>query len=415
MSALPTPPRPGPRPLALHLTMLTMISTSSVEGSRHLRSGSEFWRPELRDRAAALADEVERLGTERLRPALERVAKADLAETLTGLTRYRRHPRRREIPNLPILWSEGGSRLIDYGDGTGRGAPALFVPSLINRAHVFDLSPERSLLRDLARRGVRPLLLDWGDLGADEIGLDLTGYIAGRLTRAAEAAAEIAGRPTRLVGYCMGGTMAVAAAGLRPDLYETLTLLAAPWDFHAVTPWVGAFVAAVATAFGPLFERLGKVPVDALQTLFALPDPRVARNKFRRFAALDPDSPAAAAFVDLEDWLNDGVSLSVPVAMETMVGWYGRNDTGRGVWRVGEKTIDPTAIRMPTLVVSPKRDRIVPPPSALALARAIPGAEVLTPDAGHIGMTAGARVADTFRTELARRLTAGWDTPLRLV
>lgn len=380
-----------------------------------MRSGSEFWRPELRDRAAALAEEVERLGTERLRTALERVAKADLALTLTGLTRYRRHPRRREAPDLPILWSEGGSRLLDYGTGDPNAAPALFVPSLINRAHVFDLSPERSLLRDLARRGVRPLLLDWGEFGPDEVGLDLTGYIAGRLTRAAETAAGIVGRPTRLVGYCMGGTMAVAAAGIRPDLYETLTLLAAPWDFHAVTPWVGAFVAAVATAFGPLFERLGRVPVDALQTLFALPDPRLARNKFRRFAAMDPNSPAADAFVDLEDWLNDGVPLSVPAAMETMVGWYGRNDTGRGAWRVDGKTIDPTAIRMPTLVVSPKRDRIVPPPSALALARAVPGAEVLTPDAGHIGMTAGARIADAFRTELARRLTAGWNAPLRLV
>jgi len=413
MSAPPPTPRLGPRPLPLHLALLTMISTSSAEGSRHLRSGSEFWKPELRERAAALAVEAERLGPERLRTALERVAKTDLVDALDGLTRYRRHPRRREGAEFPVLWSEGASRLLDHG-GEG-GVPALFIPSLINRAHILDLSPERSLLRGLATRGVRPFLLDWGDLGPEEERLDLTGYIAGRLTRAAEVAAEVAGRPTRLVGYCMGGTMAVAAAALRPDLYETLTLLAAPWDFHAAGPRVGALVAAAAATFAPLFERLGKVPVDALQTFFALPDPRVARNKFRRFRALDPDSADAAAFVDLEDWLNDGVPLSVPAAMETMIGWYGRNDTARGAWRVGGTMIDPTAIRMPTLVVSPKRDRVVPPPSALALARAVPGAEALTPDAGHIGLMVGARIANAFREDLARRLTAGLSASHRLV
>src|SRR3546814_12215491 len=44
-----------------------------------------------------------------------------------------------------------------------------------------------------------------------------------------------------------------------------------------------------------------------------------------------------------------------------------------------------------TLCVIPAQDRIVPPASATALADAIPGAERLTPAAGHIGMVVGAR------------------------
>jgi polyhydroxyalkanoate synthase len=41
----------------------------------------------------------------------------------------------------------------------------------------------------------------------------------------------------------------------------------------------------------------------------------------------------------------------------------------------------------------PARDRIVPPESARALAEIVPGAEVLTPHAGHVGMAVGSRAA----------------------
>ena len=102
-------------------------------------------------------------------------------------------------------------------------------------------------------------------------------------------------------------------------------------------------------------------------------------------------SDEAEAFVALEDWLNDGVALAAPVARECLLGWYGDNTPARGVWRVAGEAIDPTRIELPTLVAIPESDRIVPPQSAQALARAIPGAEVLEPASGHIGMVVGRR------------------------
>ena len=60
----------------------------------------------------------------------------------------------------------------------------MFVPSLVNRAYVLDLAPGRSMLRWLAERGIRPVLLDWGWPGAAERSFTLTDYVAGRLERA---------------------------------------------------------------------------------------------------------------------------------------------------------------------------------------------------------------------------------------
>jgi polyhydroxyalkanoate synthase subunit PhaC len=93
--------------------------------------------------------------------------------------------------------------------------------------------------------------------------------------------------------------------------------------------------------------------------------------------------------VALEDWLNDGVPLAAPVARECLEGWYGRNSPARLEWRVAGLPVDPSALRMPAFVAVPARDRIVPPESARPLAELIPGAVLLTPGAGHIGMAAG--------------------------
>jgi polyhydroxyalkanoate synthase len=63
----------------------------------------------------------------------------------------------------------------------------------------------------------------------------------------------------------------------------------------------------------------------------------------------------------------------------------------RGQWKLAGRPVRPAAINLPTIAVIPDQDRIVPPASALALAKAIPTCEVLRTATGHIGMMAGAK------------------------
>ena len=73
------------------------------------------------------------------------------------------------------------------------------------------------MLRWLAAQGLRPLLMDWGSPGAAEAGFDLDRYGAERLAAGARRwRARLAGRPVPVVGYCMGGTLAVGLAARRP-------------------------------------------------------------------------------------------------------------------------------------------------------------------------------------------------------
>jgi poly(3-hydroxyalkanoate) synthetase len=87
-----------------------------------------------------------------------------------------------------------------------------------------------------------------------------------------------------------------------------------------------------------------------------------------------------------EDWLNDGVPLSAPAARECFGDWSARNLTARDEWQVEGRKIRPQDITIPTYVVVPGRDRIVPPESAMPLARALPHAVRHEPMMGHIGI-----------------------------
>ena len=390
--------RRGPRPLMLHLTLAMLRSNVS-------RAASPLWNADWKtSSAAAILRSIQsavhdgNLGNDFPATVMAETLRQDAA-LIEGIAAYRRHGWRRTLEDPPVIWSEGGIRLLDYngvggnssGGNSSGGQPVLFVPSLINKAYILDLMEENSMLRWLAGHAIRPLLLDWGWPEAIERRFSLTDYVAGRMERALAVTARVAGAPPVLAGYCMGGTLAVAAAQRRPDLISGLALLAAPWDFHAPKADRAVQVAKTLPLLEPALAFSQALPVDLLQSLFALPDPWGVADKYRGFARLPPDSARARLFVALEDWLNDGVPLAAEVARTCLGEWYGENAPARGNWRIAGLPVDPTEVRTPTFVAAPGRDRIVPPESARPLARLIQGAVLHQPAAGHVGMAAGAR------------------------
>jgi len=322
--------------------------------------------------------------TDALCRAVVAEATGRLSAFVTGIRAYRAHGYQRRPSETSTIWASGSSHLLDYG-GTGR--PVLLVPSLINRAYILDLRPGASFCAWLRDNDLRPLLLDWGDPGADEHPFDLEAYISARLAPALAAAAAVAEAPVPVLGYCMGGLLALAGALAAPEMVASLALLATPWDFHADRAGQTGILATVAAL--PHAPGTPPLPVDIIQTLFASLQPMLIEAKFRRFALMDPESAEAEAFVALEDWLNDGVALAAPTARDCLVGWYRDNDPAEGRWRVGGETVDPARLACPAFIALPTRDRIVPPASASALAKAIPHVEVIEPRAGHIGMMVG--------------------------
>jgi polyhydroxyalkanoate synthase len=165
---------------------------------------------------------------------------------------------------------------------------------------MLDLLPEHSFVGHLAETGLRPLVVDWDEPGPEERRFDLSDYVAERLDPAFEAGRGVADAPIAVIGYCMGGLLALALALRRRREVACLALVATPWDFHAKHTAPGRLLGVAADRLAASCGAGGTVPVDLLQSLFLLLDPFAAERKFVRFAGLDPESAAARAFVALE-------------------------------------------------------------------------------------------------------------------
>lgn len=304
-----------------------------------------------------------------------------MARALDGLRRYQDAERGPVPKPMPAIAEARGAALRDYG---GDGPAVVFVPSLINPPNILDLAG-KSMLRWLALRGHRVFLVDWGWEVEQRRSLSIAGHVEEILLPLVDAIARIettAEVPPALVGYCLGGTMASAAAALT-DI-RGLATIAAPWRFAGYPADARALLAALWQQGAPTAERLGVLPMEMLQSAFWSLDPARTVSKFERLASLPPGSDEERNFILLEDWANDGPPIGEAAARE-LFGFFAEDAPGAGAWSVGGRAIDPQALACPRLNIVSTTDRIVPASSS------VPGGERLDIALGHVGMVVGGR------------------------
>ena len=253
----------------------------------------------------------------------------------------------------------------------------MFVPSLINPPEILDLRGV-SMLRWFSRHeGIRPMLVDWGHPAAGVDTQDVSGHVEQLLVPLIEALDE----PPILIGYCLGGTIAAAAAALTK--VRALGLIAAPWRFSGFGEAALAEIDALWQAAEPTCRSLGLVPMEVLQSGFWRLDPARTVAKFERFGTLEPGSPQARSFVTLEDWANAGAPLTYAAGRQMFDDFFAADMPGKGRWSVGGQVIDPLNLDIPTVEFLSTTDRIVPATSAVGLA------DQHITSAGHVGMVIG--------------------------
>lgn len=314
-----------------------------------------------------------------------------MAAVLAGVRAYQESKHTRPVSKPSVAARAGASRLLDHG---GHGPPVVLVPSLINAPDVLDLAPGASLVEHLAANGVNPLVVDWGTPGPSERPMSLDTLVTKRLL---PLIAKL-GEPAHLVGYCLGGTLAAAAAALSPPL--SVALIAAPWVFAGYGEDRRAALAHLWADIAPTARASGIVPVDLLQPGFWDLDPERSVAKFERFGLLDAGAPEAKQYVLVEDWLNSGPPIGVGAAEHIFERLYRDDEPGSGAWRIGGTMIDPATLPCPVLNVVSSADRIVPATAAPHAGTRIDVA------AGHVGMMVGSRARALLYAPLTQWLTA---------
>lgn len=371
--------RKGPYPLIAHIGMMLQPEKG--------------WAADIQEYAA---------------PHFSEAKAQDMERVMRGIKLYQNHPFKAEREKGRIIWKIGSvsvERLYSQKGEADRGA-ILLIPSLINAASIFDLCQERSFASFMAQQGFRIYLLDWGNTAKNDAGLNLDAAITERLLPAIKAACSDAGDCITLAGYCMGGTLSLAASALEPERIKEVVLLAAPWDFRAGNNILSDRVREWAPAAMMQIEQKGAMSSLWTQTLFATLDPAGSSKKFARFAEMDQNCSEARIFVAVEDWLNEGLDIAQGIARDVLQKWFALNAPAKGEWAVDRKIIDPSALKAPVMLVASSGDRLVPFESSDALGRAMQKENIsrLELDCGHIGLIAGSRAVQDVWSPIARWL-----------
>jgi polyhydroxyalkanoate synthase len=293
-----------------------------------------------------------------------------------------------------VVWTRNKTALYRYRPLAPRAhaTPVLLVYALINRPYIFDLRPDNSFVRHLLGEGYDVFLLDWGRPGAEDRGTTLDELIGEHLPAAtARMRRAGAGDDCTLIGYCMGGTMAVVHAALRPEGVRNVLALTTPIDFSAAGThrlWCDPrhFDAA------GLVDAVGNVPASLIDMGTKMLRP-VENFVEVNVAMLERMSAGRdmTGWRAMNQWVNDPVAFPGAAFVQWIEGFYQQNLLARDALTVGGRPVHLADLTAPVLAVTGDRDHLVPPAMARPLLDLVGSADrrYLELPAGHVGLLAG--------------------------
>jgi polyhydroxyalkanoate synthase len=328
-------------PLQTYLTMLMMSYTSSANALHILRRGSLKLNPELMEQAKSLQKRIREKDQQELNNELKNQLNNKFTELFSVIKTLNSFEYIREESTKNIVWEDGSTKLYDYPPHCGDEAPVvIFIPSLINRSYILDLSAKRSFLRYLQEQNIHSYLVDWGEPSEDEMHFRLDDYIIGRIDKIIEYVSANSSRKVFLAGYCMGGIMAVSAALRHKDKLQGIALFATPWDFHASGFSRFKLEENTVELLEGIIAKSTSISANIIQAMFYYMHPDLIKQKFDNlFLSLGDETKDMDEFIALEYWVNDGISMTSGVAKECFIDWVHFNKINSGEWLVGGKSV----------------------------------------------------------------------------
>ena len=297
--------------------------------------------------------------------------------------------------------SEGPQRTVRrYGlpgdEPPSQKTPVLLVPPLAAPASCFDLRKGCSIAEHLLARGYPTYLVDYGPISFDDRALGLEHWVDEVLPSAAGAVLWDADADyLHVVGWCLGGIMALLSVADERIPAASVSLVASPFDFAQVRLMrpVRQIADLTSGALGTaLYRALGGAPAALVGAGFRLTS--IDRYLTRPLV--------------LASRLDDGDFLAQDEAIErlmrSMLAYPGRtfgqlyhrffrvNELSGGRLKLSYREIDLRNVRAPVLAVAGVADVLAPRAAVHhvgSLLRQAPDVRLETAPGGHLGVLTG--------------------------
>jgi polyhydroxyalkanoate synthase subunit PhaC len=217
-----------------------------------------------------------------------------------------------------------------------------------------------------------------------------------------------------LVGYCLGGVLAMLYAAGRPDAaVRNLVLMATPIDFRAMGPMVAALREGRLSA-DDLVDETGNVPADALYAGFYMLAPTTEIAQKATLLEHLWNDEFVEAYQAMAQWTRDHVPFPGALFRQVVDQLVGANVLTTGAMRLGDRIVRIGEARGDALVAVAERDGVVPAAAtepALELVGDPRRREVLRLPGGHVTFGAGKAARKHTMPRLTEWITAHSDEP----
>ncbi|HMJ36634.1 MAG TPA: alpha/beta fold hydrolase [Baekduia sp.] len=308
-------------------------------------------------------------------------------------------------------------------DERSRHLPVLLIPPLAAPTICFDLRRGCSMAEHLLGLGHPTYMVDYGSIAFSDRELGLEHWVQDVLPATIEkVSAHAGGRPVQVVGWCLGGIMALLALAARPDLpVNSIAAVASPFDFAQLrmfAPLRGAANLTNGLLGTAIYRALGGAPAPIVKRAFQLSTLDKYLTKPVAMATHLDDREFLAQIEAVDHFLDNMHAYPGRTMGQLYHRFFRVNDLADGRLAFGDHDIDLAAVRVPVLAVAGQTDTLAPRAAVHHVGSLLTGApevQLKTGPGGHLGVLAGRaagrtawRWIDEFfaRHEAQRRLRA---------
>ncbi|MDV2684624.1 alpha/beta fold hydrolase [Alkalihalophilus lindianensis] len=271
-----------------------------------------------------------------------------------------------EIGQTPrkAVWKKNKATLWYYPAKRKRfNTPLFLVYSLLNQSYILDLAPGMSMIEAFTKSGYDVYLLDFGKPGYEDGDTSLDDYILKYIKKGVERALHHSRTENlTVIGYCLGGTLALIFAALARESIKNLILFAPPLDFSEppiLSKWAEA-LKKEEISLDSLIDEYRVIPAKLVE--FGM---RTATSPFTFDKLLSRIGPQEDDVYSLKkqlvgEWVNGHIPFAGAALKQLMNDLGKENKLIKNKLKINGQKVDLRKLTTNLLVVSTTEDLIVP-------------------------------------------------------
>jgi polyhydroxyalkanoate synthase len=293
-----------------------------------------------------------------------------------------------------IIYSRGTLRLYHYRPMTDEvyRVPVVFIMSLVSKPFILDLTFGQSFIQYMLAQGFDVFMVDWGIPRIEDKRLKLDDYVLDFMPRCFEEVQKATGEDDyTILGYCLGGQLALMYGGVFPEApIKNLITAATPVDMEGMglfrhfsdRRWFDV---------DRLVDAVGNIPPDFMLRSFEMLRPMDRWMSYVRLIDNLWDPIFVMGYRIMYKWTNEQIPFPGEAYRQMIHELMWENKLLKNTMTLADRRVDTKAITCPVLNVMAEHDHIAPHAATKPLLDIVGSEdkEDVLLKGGHVSLVAG--------------------------